>query len=393
MGTARSNAWPQASRPMAADTWAKPPQKDESRRVVAAGVEADQGERDKGSLAPAALDSVRQQTSAANLAPGRARALTDPRSDFRAAIFSSLGAGPETIEPGKLQRFATRDRKGDDAGWCKLFEDMRGGVFGCYRAGTSETWCAADRASMTREGRAEHARQVAAAWKERETQKHQQWAKNARRIARVWAECVPIVQGDPITLYLQRRGFGGVWPLPDVLRLHRSLPYWHQGAIVGTFPAMVAPLVAPDGRMVALHRTYLNSDGTKAVVPTVKKLTGTAGPLAGACIPLHVPVRGRMGIAEGIETALAAWCGSTVPTVAAYSAGNLAAWRWPAALQRLVIFADADKAGREAASALRARVLGAGLRVELLAPSTEGADWCDVWAERGSAVNDTGGAV
>ena len=58
---------------------------------------------------------------------------------------------------------------------------------------------------------------------------------------------------------------------------------------------------------VALHRTYLTADGRKADVPSVKKLTGAAGPLAGACIPLHKPARGCIGIAEGIETALAAW--------------------------------------------------------------------------------------
>lgn len=120
-------------------------------------------------------------------------------------------------------------------------------------------------------------------------------------------------------------------------------------------------------------------------MPTVeKKLTGAAGPLAGASIALHMPARGVLGIAEGIETAMAAWCASGVPTVAAYCASNLAAWRSPGAVQRLVIFADADKAGREAADTpLRARALHARLRAEVMTPSTEGTDWCDVWAARG----------
>lgn len=320
--------------------------------------------------------------------------MSDPVQAFRLAMLAALGHAPEVIEPGKFQRFATSDRRGDLAGWCKLFDDMRGGVFGCYRAGVSETWCAADRAAMTREQRAELARQVLAATAEREAQQRQQWAENAQRIARVWAECVPLVRGDPATLYLKGRGLGGVWPLSELLRLHRALPYWEGSEKVGTFPAMVAPLVAPDGRTVALHRTYLTRDGRKAEVPTVKKLTGAAGPLAGACIPLHTVARARvLGIAEGIETALAAWCAAGVPTVAAYCAGNLAAWRWPPGLQRLVIFADADKAGREAADSLRARALRAGLRAEVLTPSTDGADWCDVWAQRGAVVIETGGAA
>ena len=309
----------------------------------------------------------------------------NPKEAFRAAILAALGHAPDTIEPGKLQRFATSDRRGDTAGWCKLFADLRGGVFGCYRAGISEAWSAADRATMTRAQRAELAQQVMAATAEREAQQREQWAANAERIARLSGESRPLVPGDAVTLYLKRRGFGGVWPLPDCLRMHRALPYWHGAEMLGTFPVMVAPLVAPDGRTVALHRTYLHNDGRKAEVPTVRKLTGAAGPLAGACIPLIKPAHGCIGIAEGIETALGAWCASGVPTVAAYSAGNLAAWQWPAGVQRLVIFADHDPAGAEAAERLRVRALAARLRCDVVAPSGDGTDWCDVWAAERSA--------
>ena len=310
--------------------------------------------------------------------------MADPLKAFRVAILAALGQAPEVIEPGRFHRFGTSDRRGDGAGWCKLFDDLRGGVFGCYRQGVSETWSPGDRATMTREQRAALARQVMAATAEHEAQQRRQWTENAQRIGQVWTQCVPLVAGDPVTLYLKRRGFAGVWPLPEVLRLHRALPYWHGADKLGTFPALVAPLVAPDGRVVALHRTYLAKDGRKAEVPSPKKLTATAGPLAGASIPLHEPARGCIGIAEGIETALAAWCASTVPTVAAYCAGNLASWRWPASLQRLVIFADADKAGREAADTLRARALASRLRVDVMTPSEPGTDWCDVWATRHS---------
>lgn len=312
--------------------------------------------------------------------------MTDALQAFRVAILAALGHAPEVIEPGRLQRFATSDKRGDSAGWCKLFADLRGGVYGCNRAGMSETWRAERDQPMTRQQRAELARQLAQATAEREAQRRQQWAVNAERISRLWLQCVPLVPGDPVTLYLKRRGFGGVLLLPACLRLHRALPCWNGDVKIGVFPAMVAPLVSPGGRVVALHRTYLAADGRKADVPTVKKLTATAGPLAGACIPLHKPQRGLVGIAEGIETALAAWCGSSVPTVAAYSAGNLAAWQWPASVQRLVIFADNDRAGREGAHTLHARALSAGIGCEVLTPSDEGADWCDVWVQRGTVT-------
>jgi putative DNA primase/helicase len=313
------------------------------------------------------------------------------QQDFRAAVLAGLGHAPDAIEPGRLHRFSTNGERGDSAGWCKLFDDLRGGVFGCHRSGINETWTADDQPTMTQAQRIELARQVMTSAEERCAQQRRDWAQNARRIAQIWAQSLPVVRGDPVAQYLDRRGFANVWPMPEALRLHPALPYWHDGEQLGTFPAMVAPIVAPDGRTVALHRTYLASGGTQAPVPSPKKVSVAAGPLAGACIPLHKPAHGCIGIAEGIETALAAWCASAVPTVAAYCAGNLAAWWWPPNVLRLVIFADADKAGREAADMLRARALATRLRCEVLTPTDEGADWCDVWGARAPVLIEAGG--
>jgi len=251
--------------------------------------------------------------------------MADPVQNFRATVLAVLGHVPEGIEPGRFHRFATNERHGDSAGWCKLFDDLRGGVFGCYRQGISETWSATDRATLTREQRIALAQQVATATAERVAVQRKQWADNAQRIAHVWAQCLPLRPGDAVAKYLKRRGTGNIWPLPDVLRLHPALPYWHGAEKLGSYPAMVAPLVAPGGRIVALHRTYLSADGIKADLPSPKKLSGAAGSLVGACIPLHGVARGVIGIAEGIETALAAWRASGVPTVASYCANNLAA--------------------------------------------------------------------
>lgn len=344
----------------------------------------------RGRAAPAENGDARV---AAGILKGQAQRVSldcgtsaDPKGAFRRAILAALGHAPEAIEPGKLQRFATRDRRGDFAGWCTMFGDLRGGVFGDWRTGRTETWTASDCRTMTHAERAALAARVERATREREAERRRQWDANARRIAALRRECAPLVPGDPAALFLRHRGFAGVWPLPECLRYHAALAYWHEGERIGVFPAMVAPLTAPDGRMLALHRTWLTRDGRKADVPTVRKLTAAAGPLAGACIRLFEPDRGRIGIAEGIETALGAWCASSVPTVAAYSAGNLAAYQWPTGVQRLVIFADHDAAGAEAAERLRQRARAAGLTVNLLKPTTPGADWCDVWARHVAEV-------
>ena len=305
---------------------------------------------------------------------------------FRNAIRSAGLEPPEVIEADdKLHRFASTRKRGDDAGWYVLHADgIHAGSFGDWRTGFSQTWRANIGRKLTPAERADLTRQMARAKAQRRKVQQQAWAINQQRIAALWPQCLPAGVGDPLALYLERRGLGG--PVPASLRLHPRLGYWHDGDKLGTYPAMVAPLTAPDGRIVALHRTYLTPDGQKAPVPNVKKLTGAAGTLAGACIRLHDQAEGVIGIAEGIETAQAAWRASGVPTVAAYCAGNLAAYVWAAGVRRIVVFADADPVGADAAQALKARALRAGLHVAVMIPTSPGLDWCDVWAQRDVVV-------
>jgi putative DNA primase/helicase len=61
---------------------------------------------------------------------------------FREALLLNLGHAPAFITPGTLQRFSTCDRSGDDAGWCLLFPDGAGGVYGDWRTGREQQWWA-----------------------------------------------------------------------------------------------------------------------------------------------------------------------------------------------------------------------------------------------------------
>lgn len=318
--------------------------------------------------------------------------LDSPRA-FRTAILSALGNAPEAIEPGRMLRFSTNGKRGDLAGWCLLFVDGRAGIYGCHRTGLSAVWTATERRLMSRAENAELARQVQAASDERKRLQAQAWAEQGPRNARLWAHCSPVNDdgsgADPVTTYLRNRLAMPHGPLhvPQALRLHAGLDYRHDGNLIGAWPAMVAAMVNPAGELVALHRTWITTDGRKAAVPgPVKKLTSASGTVAGGCVPLYAMKDGVLGIAEGIETAMAARQASGLPTVAAYSAGALAAWQWPRGLRRLVIFADNDPAGAEAADKLRARALGARISVDVLAPSEAGLDWCDVWARRPQAT-------
>ncbi len=306
---------------------------------------------------------------------------------FHSAIVATLGHAPDVIEPGRLHRFSTSGKQSDRSGWCKLFDDLRGGAFGCFRMGVSEVWTAIERDRMTPAERAALQRQVAQAKADREREQRDAWRRNGDRIAVQWRPCRPVVDGDPVDRYLRHRLRVESFAAPECIRLHPAMPYVHDGVAIGTWPAMVAPILGPDDKVRALHRTYLTAEGRKADVPgPVKKLTPAAGLLSGGSIRLHEPRAGQLGVAEGIETALAAELGSGVPTVAASSAGVLARFQWPAGVRKLVIFADHDDAGRKATDELRTRAQRAGLAVVVMTPTGPGLDWCDVWSTRDAVM-------
>jgi putative DNA primase/helicase len=313
--------------------------------------------------------------------------MSDVPVDFRVAILTALGHAPDLIEPGRLQRFATNGKRADTSGWCLLFDDLHAGVYGCFRAGISETWTSTSRHRMTLAERAALQRRITLVRAAREQEQREVWRRNAERVAHLTHQLRHVIAGDPVHLYLCRRLRAESIVVPECIQFHPALPYRHGGEVAGIWPAMVAPIVGIDGKVRALHRTYLTSEGEKADVPgPAKKLSPAAGPLSGASIRLHEPRAGLLGISEGIETALAASCASRVPTVAAYCAGALAGFLWPSGVQRIVIFADADKAGCEAADGLRARALARHVQCEVLMPSTDGSDWADVWAARAAEV-------
>ena len=222
--------------------------------------------------------------------------------------------------------------------------------------------------------------QMHLAAREREAAQLVQWAKNALKNATLWAESEHA--GEAVIRYLAARGLAD-WCIPTCIRQHPGLAYWHtnnDGVLhnMGSFPAMLAPIVSSDGKLLAVHRTYLGN-ACKADVPTPKKLTASAGLLAGACIPLAGPRGGVIGIAEGIETAAAASLGSGLPVVAAYCANALSSFHWPRDVERLVIFADNDPAGQQAAAVLAQRAENAKISTKTLTPSEPGGDWADVW--------------
>jgi phage/plasmid primase-like uncharacterized protein len=308
--------------------------------------------------------------------------------DFLAAVRAELGHSPDAdrVQPGQFTRFSTNGKPGNRDGWLKWFADGHGGCYGCKRQQISASWQSGRRGYLSPSDRLQRAREREAATARHAEQQRQQWAENARRNARTWAACRPLHPDDVACAYLRHRLRALPEALPAALRFHPGLSYWHDGQSIGAFPALVGAVTGPAGELVALHRTYLDPSGRKATLPEgapVKKLSGASGPIMGACVRLGDPTEaGLIGVAEGVETALAASMAGGLPVVAAYSAGALAAWQWPPEARHIAICGDNDPAGLQAADALADRALSAGLRVHRAIPSQPGMDWCDVWASR-----------
>ena len=297
-------------------------------------------------------------------------------------IIRTLGFAPKAIKASGLTRFATTSRPSNRDGWVRIMQD---GIirFGCWRQGVTGWW---------RDGVVE--RQASKRDEQAEKQAQAEHEKRLQRQARInqqlFACAHPLQRQSPVGQYLVHRGLGKLSKSPQALRM-AALPYFDDGIEIGHFPVMLGAVTSPEGVLVGLHRTYISKAGMKAPVPCPKKLSRTSGLLAGASIKLHEPsvINGKLtlGVAEGIETALACYLASGIPTWSCVSAPGIKSFQWPAGLQSLVVFADHDAhgVGQSAAQELAGRAGAAGLECRVLVPEIVGNDWLDVYVAGGAA--------
>jgi hypothetical protein len=200
-------------------------------------------------------------------------------------------------------------------------------------------------------------------------------ARDTAAIARqLFAQAVP-VHGTLGEVYLKARGIA-VIPGPQSLRFLSKLAYReHREARFEHWPGLVAAARDKTGRLTGIQRTWLMRDGSaKAPLADPRRALGK---LLGSAVRFPGRLREPLVIGEGIETMLA--IKSACPELsaaAALSARHLAAFELPPGFPALVISADKDLAGLNAANVLarRAQEKGAAF-VRILCPA--GADFND----------------
>lgn len=224
--------------------------------------------------------------------------------------------------------------------------------------------------------------------------------KLRQALNRTWREAFPLtdIRAEVGRVYLARRGIS-LLPEGRVIRFHPSLPYFEKKEWIDNYPAILSLVSDASGKPVTIHRTYLTDAGIKASVSSPKKLMRYPGDkvLTGGAIRLAKLDSPVLAVAEGLETALSVMEGIRLPVWCVINANLLEKFTPPAAVRKVLIFADKDAPskqhpsghGQEAARNLVQRLWKMNIRVSLaiphgdILPGEKSLDWNDILLRRG----------
>lgn len=199
-----------------------------------------------------------------------------------------------------------------------------------------------------------------------------------KRIAR---EASRVSRADAVAAYLAGRGLKAT---PPELFYHSGLAYFEEGRAVGKYPAMLAVIRDKAGESLTYHVTYLDG-GKKASVASPKKVMPPVRPISGGAIRLF-GIAEHIGVAEGIETAIAAHEAYGYPVWATVSAGGMESFEVPEGVKHITIFGDNDESytGQKAAYTLAQRLTVKDLiTADVIINPTRGYDFLDDWRSGG----------
>jgi len=189
---------------------------------------------------------------------------------------------------------------------------------------------------------------------------------NARRL---WHSAMAI-SGSPAEGYLAQRG---ILRASDQLRYLERTPLGPRGA-VQFLPAMLAA-VTNDMGIIAIHRTFL--DAPSAKLADFERPKRALGSLGYGAVRLAPPAAGRLGLAEGIESALSAMQLSGIPCWATLGNERFGLVAIPESVRELHLFIDNDPGGELANQRALKAYSAPGRVIQPRASASAGFDWND----------------
>jgi putative DNA primase/helicase len=181
----------------------------------------------------------------------------------------------------------------------------------------------------------------------------------------IWRDSEPAVGTIIETTYL-RRVRGITVPPPESLRYSQQ-PFQNRIAL----PAMVAAVQAPDRTLIAVQITYVDRK-------TFRRFErSNVGALGQGAVRLAAATE-TLGLAEGVETALAAMQIHRVPVWATLGATRMGSIILPDTVRELIIFGDNGGPGRDAAEHAMKAHASDGRRVAPCFPPIQFKDWAEV---------------
>jgi putative DNA primase/helicase len=184
----------------------------------------------------------------------------------------------------------------------------------------------------------------------------------------IWGESRSI-QGTAADHYLSERGLSSDSP---ELRFHPRVPHGRT-PLTRFRPALVAAVRDETG-VVAIHRSFLEHRGG-GVAPLLSGRAGL-GRFGRGAVRLGGAAH-RLGLAEGIETALSATALFGVPCWVALGTERFRVVALPPEVRELLLFLDHDSGGRRAERLARDAFAHLPL-IEAHYPPVPGEDWNDV---------------
>jgi hypothetical protein len=197
---------------------------------------------------------------------------------------------------------------------------------------------------------------------------------------RIWRDAQPL-RASPAKAYLESRGILAASP---ALRFHPRTPLGPKGR-ARFLPAMIAAVSLDEGP-IAIHRTFLSTEASgKAAFEKPKRALGA---LSEAAVRLFAPVSGKLGLAEGVESAMSAYALTGIPVWATLGNERFGLVSVPESVTELHLFVDHDAGGELAASRGLAAYARDGRTIHVRKPSSRDTDWNDeltAWLRRKAA--------